>query len=350
MIYKSEKEVMKYWESKGTGLPLLSIICFAYNHDKYITRTLDGFLMQKTDFSFEIIVHDDASTDHTPGIIRRYEKRFPNIVYPVYEKENQYSKRDGSLYRALKGKVRGKYVAYCEGDDYWIKDEKLQKQVDFLEANPSYTCTYHPVYYVKDGMTAGHDILSYFDRDVTAEEIIAGGGEFCASPSMCFRSEYLYQKWKFKDISDVGDYPMQIILGLNGKVRYMSMIAACYRIETDRSWSSRMSLDRKLQARHNKTEIKSMLELNKETKGRYEKSIFYHIGVCYLTLWDLGFVGRHYFLRAAKKSGTIYGKRLLKFYHRRIIKNKFKRLYQLYFHVRYEFLSAVRMRIFSNTY
>lgn len=121
---------------------LVSIICLTYNQSKYIRNCLEGFVCQKTDFSFEAIVHDDASTDETQSVIREYVQKYPDIIKPIFEKENQYSKRDGSLQRIVNNELSGKYVALCEGDDYWIDPLKLQKQVNFLENNPEYGMCY----------------------------------------------------------------------------------------------------------------------------------------------------------------------------------------------------------------
>lgn len=122
---------------------LVTIRCLAYNHEPYIRECLEGFVMQKTNFKFEAIVHDDASTDKTAEIIREYAEKYPAIIKPIYETENLYSKHDGSLGRIMDDAcAHGKYVAYCEGDDYWTDSLKLQKQVDFMEQHPdvSYTC------------------------------------------------------------------------------------------------------------------------------------------------------------------------------------------------------------------
>ena len=124
---------------------LVSISCATYNHAPFIRQCFEGFLMQKTNFSFEILIHDDASTDGTADIIREYEKNYPEIFFPIYQKENQYSKKN------IKGinttfnfpRAKGKYIALCEGDDYWTDPCKLQKQVDFLEANPNFNLCCH---------------------------------------------------------------------------------------------------------------------------------------------------------------------------------------------------------------
>lgn len=115
--------------------PLVSIRCLTYNHAPYIRQCLDGFVMQKTNFKFEAIVHDDASTDGTADIVREYATKYPDIIKPILETENQYSKHDGSLKRIMNAAISpsAKYIAMCEGDDYWTDPYKLQKQVDFLE-------------------------------------------------------------------------------------------------------------------------------------------------------------------------------------------------------------------------
>lgn len=129
----TQEQIMQNWTVKDTENPLVSVRCITYNHEPYIAQAIDGFLMQKTDFPFEVIIHDDASTDKTADIIREYERKYPLIIKPIYQTENQYSKRNGSIAKAIDPKLKGKYIAFCEGDDYWIDPNKLQMQVDFLE-------------------------------------------------------------------------------------------------------------------------------------------------------------------------------------------------------------------------
>ena len=137
--------------------PLVAIHCFVYNHEPYLRDCFEGFVMQQTNFPFVAIVHDDASTDGSAAIIREYEEKYPHIFKPIYETENQYSKRDGSLDRIMDEAIDAtgaKYVAMCEGDDYWTDPLKLQKQVDFMEANLEYVlcCHRYKIYNQNDGM------------------------------------------------------------------------------------------------------------------------------------------------------------------------------------------------------
>jgi len=120
--------------------PLVSIICATFNHELYIRNCLEGIFMQKTNFLFEIILHDDASTDNTTEITREFESKYPGFIKPIYQNVNQYSQGNFiNLYPLAKGK----YIALCEGDDYWTDPYKLQKQVDFMEQHSNYSMTFH---------------------------------------------------------------------------------------------------------------------------------------------------------------------------------------------------------------
>lgn len=116
----------------------VSICCLTFNHGNYIRDCLDGFVMQKTNFAFEVLLHDDASTDNTADVIKEYEEKYPNIIKPIYQNENQYSKGVGVTRKFNFPRVKGEYIALCEGDDYWIDEFKLQKQVEFLDQNKQY--------------------------------------------------------------------------------------------------------------------------------------------------------------------------------------------------------------------
>lgn len=141
MILRTQEEIMKGWPENS--VPLVSISCITYNHAPYIRQCLDGFLMQKTTFSFEILIHDDASPDGTADIIREYEKKYPLLIKPIYQTENQYSQGKTSVSATWNfPRAKGKYIALCEGDDYWIDENKLQMQADFLEKNPEYGMCY----------------------------------------------------------------------------------------------------------------------------------------------------------------------------------------------------------------
>ena len=137
MPLKTQDEIIRNWP-KEWDAPVVTIRCTVFNHEKYIEDCIKGFLIQETNFPFEIFIHDDASTDNSAQIIKKYVALYPKIFLPIYEKENLYSKKNGSLGKVTWNPqyIRGKYVAICEGDDYWIDPFKLQKQVDYLETHP----------------------------------------------------------------------------------------------------------------------------------------------------------------------------------------------------------------------
>ena len=122
---------------------MVSIRCITYNHAPYIRQCLEGFVMQKTNFRFQAVVHDDASTDGTTEIVREYAEKYPDIIVPMYEEENRWSKHDGTLLTCMLPYLKGKYIAECEGDDYWTDPLKLQKQVDFMESHEDYSICIH---------------------------------------------------------------------------------------------------------------------------------------------------------------------------------------------------------------
>ncbi len=124
------------------NIPLVSIMCITFNHKDFIKKTLDGFLIQETSFPVEIIVHDDASTDGTAEIIKKYEDKYPHLIKPIYQTVNQYSRNVDFVKEFISPRIKGKYIAYCEGDDYWTDPLKLQKQVSFLEQNLDYGLVY----------------------------------------------------------------------------------------------------------------------------------------------------------------------------------------------------------------
>lgn len=163
----TQSQIMQHWDVDNTDTPLVSVRCITYNHESYITQALDGFLMQKTNFPFEVIIHDDASTDNTADIIREYEVKYPKIIKPIYETENQYSKHDGSIGRIMNAACKGKYIAMCEGDDYWTDENKLQIQVDFLEKHSDFSLCSHRYkkYYQNENRWEDDDYDSMFAKE-----------------------------------------------------------------------------------------------------------------------------------------------------------------------------------------
>lgn len=253
---------------------LVSIVCTTYNHENYIANTIEGFLIQKTNFKFEILIHDDASTDQTANIIKLYEKRYPELIKAIYQKENQYSKGlDVSGYNIKR--ALGKYIAICEGDDFWTDPLKLQKQIDFLENNPEYSLCVHAAKLVNiKNNRKNLDIRpSNKNRDFSTEEVISGGGGLFPTNSMVFLRKKEIQESDFSSKIVFGDYALTIYLSLLGKVYYMDEFMSVYRLNVEGSWSSRVSKNRKIIVRYNLQKIKMLDLVNIYTKEKYNNII-----------------------------------------------------------------------------
>lgn len=221
-------------------LIMVSIKCLVYNHEKFIRETLEGFIMQKTNFRFEAIVHDDASTDNTANIIREYAEKYPGIIKPIYEIENQYSKKDSSLSRIINEACTGKYIAMCEGDDYWTDPYKLQKQVDFLESHPDYVlCSHRYRKFYQNTLSFDNSILPrYFNKDFTFDlNYYILREDWVTQPLTCMyrASAFDYDYYmKFKNKKDLIFF---YVLLKRGKGVLLNDCMGVYRIHEKGVWS-----------------------------------------------------------------------------------------------------------------
>lgn len=215
-----------------SNIPLVSIQCMVYNHAPYLRQCLDGFVMQQTTFPFEAIVHDDVSTDDSAKIIAEYAEKYPDIIKPIYETENQYSKRDGSLERIINKACQGKYIALCEGDDYWTDPLKLQKQVDFMEKNQCYTMCFHNAIEHFQSKNIPDKLFSQInDADYSSDSLI--GNWIAPTCSVLLRHSVLDSQ-QYKVVQQCrefiyGDAPLFVTCADIGKVRGMSDVMSVYR-------------------------------------------------------------------------------------------------------------------------
>lgn len=208
---------------------VVSISCITYNHEPYIRECLDGFLMQNTNFTYEILIHDDASTDNTQIIIQEYEKKYPDIIKPIYRTQNQYSQGVRRVNKFNFERARGKYIALCEGDDYWIDPLKLQKQVDFLEANSEYTLCFHnavKVYYEDLQETENFNNLS-ISKEIYLDQII--NKWIIPTASILFRYSILPLPLWANEIYS-GDITLALLAISKGRVFYLDSVMSVYRI------------------------------------------------------------------------------------------------------------------------
>lgn len=211
---------------------LVAIQCLVYNHEPYLHECLDGFVMQKTNFSFVAIVHDDKSTDNSAGIIREYSEKYPNIIKPIYETKNQYSKHDGSISRIMKNALDStgaKYIALCEGDDYWTDPFKLQKQVDFMESHPEVGLSYtdYSQQWGKGNIEHSMFEQQHQYRPETYEQHLLKPG-YLAPMTWLYRADllcYFNQSTVFSD----GTYSYMLEAMRNSQVAYLPIVTATYR-------------------------------------------------------------------------------------------------------------------------
>lgn len=217
--------------------PLVVIRCITYNHEPFIRDALEGFVMQKTSFPFVAVVHDDASTDGTASIIREYAEKYPNIIKPIYETENQYSKRDGSLRRIMNeacDATGAKYIAFCEGDDYWIDPLKLQKQVDILENNPDINLVYTGFSTVdlnnKPNRSSFHEQIQQisYSGNLLSKLIETN---FVMTVSTLYRKDVFSSKFITQSLFSL-DYLYTIASSLIGRAYYIPNKMVCYRIHS----------------------------------------------------------------------------------------------------------------------
>lgn len=208
---------------------LVTIQCITYNHQDYIGKCIDSLLMQSTDFRYEIIVHDDASNDETANIIKDYALKYPDLIIPIFEKENLYSKQPWAISEIINKRSRGKYIAMCEGDDYWIDPKKLQKQVDFMERNQDYSLCGTNGMMLWDGFV---NQPSYFNNILESKELFPQDiiGNWCfPTASLLYKAEILdlFPDWKTQIIS--GDLLLILVCMAHGKIYALNDITCVYR-------------------------------------------------------------------------------------------------------------------------
>jgi len=235
MIERTEFEIMKNWKG-DTSSPLVCICTRTYNLENFIAEALDSFLMQETDFPFEIVIDDDCSTDGTVEVIKKYMKKFPNII-----NANLLKKNIGVRMNFIKNlqRANGKYIAPCDGDDYWTDTLNLQKHVDFLERNDAYVVTYgslEPLF--EEGATVRSFNWNKEDREAIEIQKSFLGTGICA---VCFRNVDILKTYPFEHYcAPIDDNFLGSMLGAYGKGKFLPNIkAAIYRQLPGSDYSSK---------------------------------------------------------------------------------------------------------------
>lgn len=265
---------------------MVSVICLTYNHERYIRQTLEGFVSQITTFDFEVVIHDDASTDNTAAIIREFAEQYPAIFKPVFQTENQYSKRTPIYKLFAEPLVKGKYVALCEGDDYWIDPQKLQKQYDVMEKNPSCSMCTHKIREILEDGTA----TKVFRPQKKLKEGRISLFEFLKIQRYYpFQTASFFMKtslWRtlvkdppaFKRASNVGDEPMLLFMLAEGDLYYLSECMSVYRVFSKGSWSSMNKSDPEKIKVYTEKMYNMMCLFDEYTNHCYDCNINYYQG------------------------------------------------------------------------
>ncbi|MFZ7133445.1 MAG: glycosyltransferase family 2 protein [Eubacteriales bacterium] len=288
----------------GLEKPLVSICCITYNQEQFIRDAIEGFINQITDFDFEIIIHDDASTDGTASIIREYEAQYPNLIKPIYQVDNQYSQgiSPSSLCYA---QAQGDYIAICEGDDYWIDPLKLQKQVNILGTNQKCDICFHNAIILSPDSQNKELFkkVSGSNRVFSIEEVIMGGGAFMPSPSIMFRNKILTMYFESENwLIGPRDFHIQILGSIGGGAIFLDEAMSVYRRNFTGSWTYRTNNNYNLLINQAYNELNYIIENNRYTefmyadahKTLYERTLLSYMGYYRINRKDKNELYRRY--------------------------------------------------------
>ena len=215
---------------------MVAVEMITYNHEPYIRQAIESILMQKTDFDFCLYIFEDCSTDNTAAICREYAAKYPELIKANLNKVNIGVVKNATLMHETTFASGARYIAMCEGDDYWADPVKLQKQVDFLEASPDYVICFHRVYELTDDgkLSISHLNVQEDERTFSLEDLAQNN--FLHTPSVVFRNALQLPAWFGK--SPVGDYVLHMLNARYGLIKYFPDPMAVYRIHRTSTWSS----------------------------------------------------------------------------------------------------------------
>ncbi len=253
----------------------ISVCCTAYNHEKYIRECLDSIVMQQAEVGFEIIVNDDASTDNTASIIREYEEKYPNLIRAYYQTENQYSQYGiKGVLREVFSHARGKYIAFCETDDYWTDPQKIQKQYEAMEAHPEVDICAHAVQVINssDPQKTYAVAPKWEDTVIPAGEVIAGGGAYVMTSSLFFRRDMQNNIPRFRDFLEI-DYTIQMHGSLRGGMLYLKDNMSVYRSLVVEGWTVKFQKNKPARKAYYEDRQRMLQLLDEDTEGMYHEVI-----------------------------------------------------------------------------
>lgn len=302
--------------SENQETVMVSICCITYNQEEYIRDALDGFLSQETDFSYEVLIHDDASTDGTADIIREYARQYPEIIKPILQTENQYAKGLTNVSGTYNfPRAKGRYIAMCEGDDYWTDPHKLQRQADYMEAHPDCSLVFHSACIEVQGRALTERRMRPYRRSrrVSPEEIIDKTSGY-PTASLMFRADMVRILPDFYVNAPLADIPLQLMAAARGWAYYMDRPMCVYRLGGAFSWTTLMKQgDYERKQRQYYQDMKKMYRgFDRETGGRFHE-----------VTWRA--LARIYFLTKVntKQYGEVLAKKNRRFYRELNLRTRF---------------------------
>lgn len=265
--------------------PIVSVCFITFNQENYIRKSLDSILNQKTTFKFEIIIHDDCSSDNTPQIIKEYEEKYPHIIKTIFQKENQYSKGMSPLFDFISPLTEGKYIAILEGDDYWCDQNKLQLQVEALEAhNDCFLCVHDtqtvdkcgnlskykfPPIDINQSVILSHDYIHY---EIAEEQWMFQTSSYMVKADIF--KKYAKEKKKIyaKEFYRVGDLPLVLYCLNYGNVCYINKVMSNYRVDSG-GHMTKMNLDNSFLLTISNSFIKALESYNEFSDFKFNDDI-----------------------------------------------------------------------------
>jgi glycosyltransferase involved in cell wall biosynthesis len=229
--------------------PVVSILCATYNHVEYIQECIEGFLDQETRFPVEILIRDDASTDGTADIVRSYAERYPTLVKAILEKENTCSKGVRPSVCLMKD-ARGEFLALCEGDDYWLRRDKLELQVALLKDCPDVSLVFSDREVIGGEESA---FRSYPKEIYKFRDVLEGFVPF--TQTIVMRNYAELPAFLNSHIEFNGDQLVGLFCGFHGSMRKLSIRSACYRRTGKGVWSSESKRERNIKILHSRIKL-----------------------------------------------------------------------------------------------
>lgn len=257
--------------------PLVSVWMITYNQENYISQALDSVLMQKTDFDYEIVIGEDCSTDNTRMILEEYKNKYQDKIRLILNESNiGMIANQNKTFKAC----QGEYIAMLEGDDFWIDEYKLQKQVDKMKKYPNCNISFHPV------KNTNKQIVNFYSNKeeiFSVEKGIKIGGYFCSTPSIMIKKEVVFLLPDFLNDAPAGDFYIQIFGSLKGGYLYIPDIMSVYRLNAESSWSKSIQ-NHDIQTNFIEKTLEKILLMDRYLEYKYYEAFSYRYQTASITL------------------------------------------------------------------